>query len=242
MKSGRPTSVITGRNGRSPSVDNSHINGCSGFKLVELLVVVAVLAVAALIGLKVAARRFAKSPHANCVNNLKQVGLSFRLWAYDHDGKYPMQLSTNHRGTSEWSRSVVPHFAAVSNELGTPKILLCFADSDRRAASGFQTLTASNISYFLTPDGGGDSPQLWLAGDRDLSTNHAAILPGLVTIDTNTPVRWAGRLHKNEAGNVLFRDGHVERLSKTNVQTAAAKAVRALQSATTNSPMRMLIP
>ena len=242
MKNGRPARFISGRTGRCFLPTHRHRHGSSGFKLIELLVVVVVLAVAALIGLKVAARQFAKSPQANCVNNLKQVGLSFRLWAYDHDGKYPMQLSTNHRGTSEWSRSVVPHFAAVSNELGTPKILLCFADPERRAASDFQALTASNISYFLTPDGGGDSPQLWLAGDRDLSTNTAALLSGLMTMDINTPVRWAGRLHKNEAGNVLFRDGHVERLSKTNVQTAAAKAVRALQSATTNSPMRMLIP
>jgi len=37
----------------------------------------------------------------NCINNLKQVGLSFRQWALDHGDQYPFNVSTNAGGTME---------------------------------------------------------------------------------------------------------------------------------------------
>src|SRR5437879_13024304 len=37
-----------------------------------------------------------------CDCNLKQIGLSFRVSAHDHSDKFPLQLSTNQRGTMEY--------------------------------------------------------------------------------------------------------------------------------------------
>ena len=35
-----------------------------------------------------------KAQRINCVNNLKQVGLAFRIWEGDNNDKYPMAVST----------------------------------------------------------------------------------------------------------------------------------------------------
>lgn len=37
----------------------------------------------------------AKAQRINCVNNLKQIGLAFRIWSGDNDDKYPFDVSTN---------------------------------------------------------------------------------------------------------------------------------------------------
>ena len=38
------------------------------------------------------ARAKKKAQRINCVNNLKQVGLAFRLWGGDNDDKYPPRV------------------------------------------------------------------------------------------------------------------------------------------------------
>ena len=66
-----------------------------------------------------------------CVNNLKQIGLAARMWAQDHNDVYP----TN--------------FVCMSNELNTPKILVCPADTNRVSAASFSSFTDANCSYDL---------------------------------------------------------------------------------------------
>lgn len=84
----------------------------SALTLIETLVVVAVLAllVALLVAALLPPRR--RASRINCINNLKQVGLSFRLWANDNGGKFPMQVSLTNGGTMELVQSgtVFPHF------------------------------------------------------------------------------------------------------------------------------------
>jgi hypothetical protein len=41
----------------------------------------------------------------NCANNLKQIGLSFRQFATDQQDRFPMSLSTNEGGASEYVNS-----------------------------------------------------------------------------------------------------------------------------------------
>jgi hypothetical protein len=92
-----------------------------------------------------------------CANNLKQIGLSFRTWAIDHDDHFPFNLSTNAGGTLEFcamgsdgfDRNAALHFQVVSNELSTPKLLVCPEDRSRKPATGFQSIQASNVTYRL---------------------------------------------------------------------------------------------
>lgn len=91
----------------------------------------------------------------NCVNNLKQQGLAFRIWSLDNDDKFPFNVSTSKGGTFElcdrggdgFDRNSFQHFQVMSNELNTPKILVCPLDAGRQAALNFQNLQAANVSY-----------------------------------------------------------------------------------------------
>ena len=90
-----------------------------------------------------------------CIDNLKQIGLALRLWAMDHDGDFPFNAATNRGGTKEicspssdgFDRNAFVHFMVMSNELKTPKLLVCPGDSSKHPAGDFRSLQADNVTY-----------------------------------------------------------------------------------------------
>jgi len=83
------------------------------------------------------AKAKAKANRIKCVNNLKQIGLAFKIFAGDNDDRFPWDTSggfyqtfaNNAAGTT--ARTNFFAFQAMSNELQTAKILLCPADRQR---------------------------------------------------------------------------------------------------------------
>jgi hypothetical protein len=82
-----------------------------------------------------------RADSVRCVNNLKQFGLAARTWSLDNQDILP------------------PNIVCMSNELSTPKILVCPADTTRPVAPDFSYFTTANCSYeFLAPLGSESEP------------------------------------------------------------------------------------
>jgi prepilin-type processing-associated H-X9-DG protein len=186
-----------------------------GFTLVGLLIIIAVLAILAAMLLPALASAKRKAQRINCVNNLKQDGLAFRLWEGDNGDKYPMAVSTNKNGTMEYAADVFRHFQVMSNELSTPKILVCPADN-RTAAASFARLENQNVSYFVGLDATDVRPQMLLTGDRNV-TNGIAPEHSILKLVPDQPAGWTEALH-NGVGNIGLADGSVQQVSIPGLQ------------------------
>jgi prepilin-type processing-associated H-X9-DG protein len=189
----------------------------TGFTLKELLVIVAVTAVLMGLSFATAAKAKARKQRIACTNNLKQTGLSFRMFANDNDGKFPKEVSTNEGGSKEYLSmpDAFPHWRALSNELSTPKVLICPADN-RMPAASFAALSNANISYFVGLDALETFPQMVLAGDRNLMTNGIPVGSGLLILTTNVTVGWTAAMH-NGAANVVLGDGSVQQATSARL-------------------------
>lgn len=192
----------------------------SGFTLVALLVIIAVLAVLAAMLLPALAKAKQKAQRINCVNNLKQVGLAFRIWEGDNDDKPPMAVPTAKGGTMELvtGADTYRHFQVMSNELSTPKILACPADTARTAAYNFARLKNQNVSYFVGLDAKDEFPQRFLAGDRNLA-GPSVPENGILKLVPGDAVSWTSAIHANQ-GNVGLADGSVQQFSNAGLRQA----------------------
>ena len=152
-----------------------------------------------------------RSSDIQCVNNLKQIGLAFRIWEGDNGDKPPMQVPAKSGGAMEPAArgNVARIFQVMSNELSMPKILLCPVDADRLAAKNFTAgFDNSHVSYFAGLDANNDQPFMFLSGDGNFAVGGHPVKPGLLLLTTNAPVTWTTMRHVNQ-GNIGLVDGSV---------------------------------
>lgn len=75
----------------------THTNRARGFTLIEILVVVAILALLGALLFPVFSSARAKARETSCVSNLRQIGLGVALYARDFDDFYPRGTDTSER-------------------------------------------------------------------------------------------------------------------------------------------------
>jgi prepilin-type processing-associated H-X9-DG protein len=109
-------------------------------------------------------------------------------------------------------------FQVMSNELSTPRILLCPADADRSAAKDFTSgFDNSRVSYFASLDAADDKPAMFLAGDDNFAIDGRPVKSGLLLLATNAPVSWTAARHVNQ-GNIGLADGSVQTTTSSSLR------------------------
>jgi len=177
-----------------------------------------------------------KSSEIQCVNNLKQIGLSYRIWEGDHGDKFPMQVPARKGGAMEPAAlgNAAPIFQVMANELSTPRILVCPADADRFVAKTFSSgFDNSKVSYFAGVDASDAQPAMFLAGDDNFAIDGVPVKSGLLLLATNAPVSWTAARHMNQ-GNIGLADGAV--------MTTSSSSLRQLLVQTGVATNRLAIP
>ena len=196
--------------------------------MIEVLMVLAALMILAALMLPgfLWPRRTGRSPRIQCVNNLKQIGLAFRVWEEDNNDRYPMFVPQTNGGSMEFTTGANAwrHFQVMSNELSTPLVVFCPEESDpqRFHATNFTWFSNTNISFFVGVEARESTSQMLLSGDHNL-TNGAAVKNGLLALTAGQPIGWTTEMH-HKAGNIALSDGSVQQISSVGLQNAVASS------------------
>jgi prepilin-type N-terminal cleavage/methylation domain-containing protein len=211
------------------------------FTLRELLVVLAVVSLLAFMLLPALAKAKAYRNPIRCNNNLKQIALSFKMYAGDCDQRFPQFNDSDLGSTGLPSTNPPPavwkYFRALSNELGSAAILVCPDDvlrnknyatdfSDRANGLGGTSKRDTAASYFVGMNAVETKPNALLVGDRNLSpapnagfyrsTNGASVDVAADAFWHTSPQE---PFHKKE-GFYALADGSVQRANSDRLQEA----------------------
>jgi len=168
------------------------------------------------------------------VNNLRQIGRAYQVWASEHNDDPPYRVFMTDGGIQNHplSGNAWFQFSWISNELDTPRILACPSDVTKVVArdfggfsdGGFVSTGYRNnaVSYFVSPHGIRFLPGSFLSGDRNVRVEGlstcSAISSGayLLHLGPAGIPFWTNNLH-GVWGNILTYDGQVRTVSNQTV-------------------------
>ena len=210
----------------------------TAFTRLELLVLVIVLGVLASTAWPGLVNQRHRYDRVACVNNLRRIGEGYQSWGNDHGGQTPLWTDRAAGGMRGFPSGLLPNpyfnYIFLSNQLGTPKILVCPADASkaRNVAQIWAGLTADSlmvkrdnaVSYLVGFHAQAGQPNELLSADRNLQYDgFGSCSVGVNNINQinpspNTRVAWTNAIHR-DGGNVLLNDGRVAQTTTSGLKT-----------------------
>jgi len=234
----------------------THPTAQSGFSLPEALVVVATVILIGATVVPYIARPRHHNGRIQCLGNLKQIGLAMRMWSNDHNERFPWHVPrydpercSDHDGAQKCGGSGDPLeaindgnvtiFRAISNELNSPKVLVCSSDRQRQRAQSFSpTYTnyyhlVTQTSYLVGLMAAEAQPQAILIGDRNVTGGvfKENRRTWTATIQERIDADFDSQLHRRQ-GNVGMADGSATQVGPGQLKVLIATANEASRSPT----------
>lgn len=169
----------------------------SGFSLIELLVVLALMIILTTMMWGFGSESRQHAAQRGCRQNLEKIYVALQIYANDSGGKLP--ASTNAQTSEEPLSLLVPHYTVDTS------IFICPGGRDSALPAGvsFANRKISYADYMGQRIGDAQSP---LMSDRQVNTDPKRTGDQVFSTSGKPP----GNNHHKYGGNFLFGDGHVD--------------------------------
>ena len=169
----------------------------AAFTLIELLLVMAIIAILASLYLGATSRSTQVQQQKNCQKNLQKIFIAMEIYATDHKGSFPE--GSGARTSGEALDGLVPRYTADTASFICP-------GSQTEAPPSGESIAKRKISYaYYMGRRRSDTLEVLLSDEQ---VNTLPKTAGQLAFSTTGDA--PGNNHQKLGGNFLFADGHVE--------------------------------